>query len=206
MSWNCRGAQSILRKLNVLTFSRSTICAQSDCCNLQHQQILLLTNLMDCERKVNDFPLTTDDALAFTISHCLQSILQTEITASIIGGDIHKTTGTPGRQWLIQIGSFSENPGRSRKQVPQVHGFPSNKALNNVVKDRWTSPQVYQCIPVSVWMQVILAGAAEKKEHQAAEEAANNQTEIRELKTVITALNETSTDVCNSLKASQFVW
>ena len=47
---------------------------------------------MDCESKVNDFPLTTEDALedAFTIRHLLQSILQSEITASIIGGDIQQ--------------------------------------------------------------------------------------------------------------------
>lgn len=59
---------------------------------------LLLIDLMDCESKVNDFPLTTEDALAFTIRHRLQSIQQTQITASIIGGDTHKTTGTPGRR------------------------------------------------------------------------------------------------------------
>lgn len=58
----------------------------------------ILINLMDCESKVNNFPLTTEDALAFTICHSLQSILQTEITESIIGGDTHKTTGTPGRR------------------------------------------------------------------------------------------------------------
>lgn len=50
---------------------------------------------MDCEGEVNDFPLT-EDALAFTIRHRLQSILQTEIRASINGRDTHKTTGTPG--------------------------------------------------------------------------------------------------------------
>lgn len=63
-----------------------------------HPTSLLHANLMDCERKVNDFPLTTEDALAFAIRHCLQSILRTEITASIIAGDILKTTATPGRR------------------------------------------------------------------------------------------------------------
>lgn len=58
---------------------------------------LLLCDLMDSESKVNGFPLTTEDALAFTIRHHLQSILQTEPTASIMEGDTHKTTGTPGR-------------------------------------------------------------------------------------------------------------
>lgn len=53
---------------------------------------------MDCEGKVNDFPLTMEDELAFTMRHCLQSILQTEITASIIDGDVHKTTATRGRR------------------------------------------------------------------------------------------------------------
>lgn len=76
-------------------------------CNLQSPQIiirpvlsasptfLLLINVMDCESEVNDFPLTVEDALALAICHHLQSILPTEITASIIAGDTHKTTGTP---------------------------------------------------------------------------------------------------------------
>lgn len=72
------------------------------------------------------FPLTTEDALAFTIRHRLLSILHTETTASIIGGDTHETMRTLGRPWLIQIGSFSRITGERRNkqsQMPQVHGF-----------------------------------------------------------------------------------
>lgn len=50
---------------------------------------------MDCEEKVNDFSVTIDGGLALAICHCLQSIQQAEITASIINRDAHKATGTP---------------------------------------------------------------------------------------------------------------
>lgn len=50
---------------------------------------------MVCEEKVNDFLATIDDGLSFTICHCLQSIQQAEIAASIINRDAHRTTGTP---------------------------------------------------------------------------------------------------------------
>lgn len=89
---------------------------------------------MDCEGKANDFRPTPDDALAFTIGHRLRSILQTEITASIIGGDTAaKRREHRGRRWLIQIGSYSGIPGH------RFHGVPQKKALNSVIKDRWTS-------------------------------------------------------------------
>lgn len=89
--------------------------------------LLLFINLMDCESKVNDFPLTTEDALAFTIRHCLQSILWREITASIIGGDTRKTTGTPGGRWLIQIGSFSGGRSERRERRHRFAAFsPEN--------------------------------------------------------------------------------
>lgn len=96
---------------------------------------LLLINVIDCESEVNDFPPTTEDALAFTIRHHLQSILPTEITASIIGGDTHKTTGTPAGRWLIQTGA---------SLVPQVHNFTLKETLKAAIKDRWTSRRVYQ--------------------------------------------------------------
>lgn len=103
---------------------------------------------MDCEGKVNDFALTTDDALAFTIRHRLQSILRAEITASIIGGDTHKTTGTPRETVIDSNWILFRNPG------PQVHGVPpaENKpkagegALNSFIKDRW--PSLYVCTQV----------------------------------------------------------
>lgn len=106
--------------------------------------LLLLINLMDCESKVNDFPLTTEDALAFTIRHRLQSILRTEITASIIGGDTRKTTGTPGGRWLIQIGSFSGGRSERRERRHRITAYSTWKDLKTVVEDRWTSQQVYQ--------------------------------------------------------------
>lgn len=95
---------------------------------------LLLINLMDCEGKVNDFPLT-EDALAFTVRRRLQSILQTEIRASINGRDTNKTTGTPLGWWWIQIGSFSGIPGRrggGLSRVPRIHGFPRKKSLKKL--------------------------------------------------------------------------
>lgn len=73
---------------------------------------------MDCEGKVNDSPLTTDDALAFAIRQRLQSILQMEITASVIGRDTHQTTGTPGETVIDSNWILFRNPG------PQVHGVP----------------------------------------------------------------------------------
>lgn len=96
---------------------------------------LLLINVMDCESKVNDFPLTTEDALALTIRHHLQSILPTEITASIIAGDTHKTTGTPAGRWMIQTGASA---------VPQVHKFPLKETLKAAIRSRWTRQHVYQ--------------------------------------------------------------
>lgn len=66
---------------------------------------------MDCEGEVNDFLLTTRDALAFTIRHRLRSVPPAPTEASIIDGDARKTTGTPGETVIdSNWKSFSGNP------------------------------------------------------------------------------------------------
>lgn len=76
---------------------------------------------MVCEEKVNDFPATIHDGLAFTICHCLQSIQQAEITASIMNRDAHRTTGTPAEtmthlDWIFLQSFISQVPCIHQKQ------------------------------------------------------------------------------------------
>lgn len=92
---------------------------------------LPLINLMDCESKVNDFPPTTEDALAFTIRHRLQSILRTEITASIIGRRHPQNNGNTGGTMIDSNWILFRNPGREKEQVEarchRFTAFPNKK-------------------------------------------------------------------------------